>query len=345
MYSIMENEKPTYEQVEQELNDYKELLWQLSDEYKLNLGNAEKQLEEEREKLKNLEINLLDQQCAPATDYLSLLGLPACILDNEGHVLKHNNKFKFLVELIGFEIEDINNISILFKKNLQKDLTERFSNYLKSDEGILQSLYRTQNQFQGIINLVIRVYRHENEEQHLALFVEMNANEIKDLCSDKTALPINEKIEEVQKSIDTISDDLASLKTEIAVFTEKFELLEEISKSQEFSANKNEISSAIYQSIKKSFGLDNSRNKIIEKLQTSFKTFVFQINQKYPELTNNEEKHCMLIKAGLTYKEIAAIMGVSINGVKIARNRLRKKFDLENETKTSDFIDNINIFP
>jgi DNA-binding CsgD family transcriptional regulator len=48
-----------------------------------------------------------------------------------------------------------------------------------------------------------------------------------------------------------------------------------------------------------------------------------------------------LIKAGLTYKEIASIMGISINGVKIARNRLRKKFELENETKTSDFIDKI----
>ena len=87
--------------------------------------------------------------------------------------------------------------------------------------------------------------------------------------------------------------------------------------------------------------MDILRNKILEKIQSTYKSFIFHINQKYPELTNNEEKHCMLIKAGLTYKEIAALMGVSINGVKIARNRLRKKFDLENETKTSDFIDGI----
>jgi DNA-binding CsgD family transcriptional regulator len=46
----------------------------------------------------------------------------------------------------------------------------------------------------------------------------------------------------------------------------------------------------------------------------------------------------MLIKAGLTYKEIAAMMDISINGVKIARNRLRKKLNIENDIKTSDFI-------
>jgi DNA-binding CsgD family transcriptional regulator len=337
----MENEKPTYEQVEQELNEYKELLWQLSDEYKENLGNAEKQIEIERQKFKVLEQSISSQQSEPTGDYLSLLGLPACILDNDGNIQKHNNKFKFLVELIGFEIEDVKNISVLFNKSNQKDIKDRFTGYLSSDEGLLQSLFRTQNQFQGLINLIVRVYRHENEQEHLALFVELNANEVQNICSDnKTNLP--EKDVENRKAEDIQSGDLIEIKADIAIFAEKYELLEEISKMPEFSASKSEISLTILQSLKRTFNLENSRTKIVEKLQVIYKSFLLQINQKYPELTTNEEKHCMLIKAGLTYKEIAAIMSVSINGVKIARNRLRKKFDLENETKTSDFIDNIN---
>ncbi|NJO87571.1 MAG: hypothetical protein HC831_00370 [Chloroflexia bacterium] len=46
----MSENKPAYEQLEQELNEYKELLWQLSDEYKVNLGAAEKELAEIKEK-------------------------------------------------------------------------------------------------------------------------------------------------------------------------------------------------------------------------------------------------------------------------------------------------------
>jgi DNA-binding CsgD family transcriptional regulator len=337
----MELDKPTYVQIEKELNEYKELLWQLSDEYKVNLGNAEKLVAEEKEKYKELEKSIGIPGEKDSSDFLSLLGLPACILDNSGNVSKHNNKFKFLIELLGFEIEDINNISVLFKKGKTSEIQERFDGYVKSDDGLLQSLFSVENQFQSTVNLVVRVYRSENENQHLALFVELSANEVKSLCSGISIPGVQAKAVNIEKSSEIVYDDLSILKTDIAIFTEKFELLEDISKSAEFSNDKNEISSALLQSIKRTFNLDNLRNKILEKLQLSFKTFIFQINHKYPELTNNEEKHCMLIKAGLTYKEIAAIMGVSINGVKIARNRLRKKFDLENETKTSDFIDNI----
>jgi len=335
----MENEKPTYEQIEQELNEYKDWLWQLSDEYKLNLGKAEKELEEERSRILTLQNQYQQVQANPTTNFLSLLGLPACIIDNEGLIISHNNKFKFLVELIGYEIESVSNISSVFEKNTEKEIIERFAKYLQSEEGILHGLYRTQNQFQGTINMIIRVYRHENESQHLALFVELNSTEIQKLTSNQKA-NIN-SIPETSKKEDVPNSDTALLEKEISIFAEKYELFDEISKSPEFQADKNEISSALLQSVKRTFDLDQGRNKILDKLQNVHKAFIFHINQKYPELTNNEEKHCLLIKAGLTYKEIAAIMDVSINGVKIARNRLRKKLDLENETKTSDFIENI----
>ena len=337
----MENDKPTYEEIEQELNEYKDLLWQLSDEYKENLGNAEKKLEEEIAKYKKLEQSVGTPTYETVSDYISLLGMPACILDNEGNILRHNNKFKFLIELLGFEIEEVPSISAIFRRNLTEGLPERFDKYLKGDDGILQSIFKSENQLQGIINLVLRVYRSENEQEHLVLLIELNQKEISNLCTSTPTKPETFKPEKDihQENIDNV--ELQQLKTEIVVFTEKYELFEEISKSPEFSSDKNEISSTLLQAVRRNFNLEILRNRILEKLQMMFKIFIYQINKKYPDLTNNEEKHSMLIKAGLTYKEIAAIMDVSINGVKIARNRLRKKFDLENETKTSDFIDKI----
>jgi hypothetical protein len=335
----MEDDKPTYEQVEKELNDYKELLWQLMDEYKLNVTNAENQVKIEQEKYQQLEMSLLSNTHSP--EFLSLLGLPACLLDNDGMILKYNNKFKFLVELIGLEFEEVGDLNVLFERNKEASLSEKFNNYIKGDEGILQFLFSTENPYQGKINLIVRIYRQENENQHLALFLELHSNEIRSLYSAINPDISEEVGTEKKQETEVMVDDFTDLKTEIAIFAEKYELLEEILKSPEFITGKSESSSNMFQSLKRIFDIDSLRNKIIEKLQISFKAFLFQINQKFPELTNNEEKHCLLIKAGLTYKEIAAIMGVSINGVKIARNRLRKKFEIENETKTSDFIDSI----
>ncbi len=338
----MDNEKPTYEAIEQELNDYKELLWQLSDEYKLNMGNAEKKIVEEQEKYIELQNKIaLESPGGTSKDFLPKLGLPACIIDKEGKITRHNNKFKFLVELLSFEIEEISHLNQLFDIDKQDGMPEKFRNYIKNEEGILQSFFMVENAFKGIINLLVRIYNIGEGNQHLALFIELNKNEISSLLPKQnlTEIEKTKKVEIFPSPEET--DDLGSLRTEIAVFSEKYELFEEIIKSPELLNEKDQNIKTIRTALSQAFNLENSRNKILDKLNSQFKAFIAHINQTHPELTTNEEKHSMLVKAGLTYKEIAAIMDISINGVKIARNRLRKKFDLENETKTSDFIDQL----
>jgi DNA-binding CsgD family transcriptional regulator/CRISPR/Cas system-associated protein endoribonuclease Cas2 len=337
----MENSKPTYGQIEQELNEYKELLWQLMDEYKLNLGNAEKQLEAERAKFAEHENTKSETGGTSVPGFLPLLGLPACLFDKSGRICGHNNKFKFFVELLGFEIEDIEIFSDILKKSKNENLQERFKTYLAQDEGLMQCMFTIENQFQGIINIVLRVYYNEENKNYLAFFVELNKNDLVHLCTNSGSKNATKTPEVLNVTNQNQLEELRGLRSEIEIFTEKSELYEEILKSPEFSPENSEISKALLYSLKKIFNLENHRNKILEKLHTHFKSFVGNINRQYPELTSNEEKHCLLIKAGLTYKEIAAIMSVSINGVKIARNRLRKKFDLENETRTSEFIENI----
>ena len=71
----MENSKPTYEQLEQELNEYKDLLWQLSDEYRTNMGNIEKKLEEETKKTQALETNVSKIDDTPKPSFIFNLGL------------------------------------------------------------------------------------------------------------------------------------------------------------------------------------------------------------------------------------------------------------------------------
>jgi DNA-binding CsgD family transcriptional regulator len=337
----MENNKPSYEALEQELNEYKDLLWQLSDEYRLNMGNIEKKLQDQIAKYNELENRAGQVEPDTKFSFITSLGLPACILNRDGKLVRYNNKFKFLIELLSVEIEEISDISALLSKDKVENLPERLKDYFNSEDGVFQSLFKVENSFQGLINLILRVYKFESGSNHLALFIELHKSEIMGLDKGE---PEKEKVELKQNNSKTIETDteINLIKTDIAVFAEKYDVYTEILKHFEnANQNQNESLELLQNSIKETFNLEHERNKLLEKLSGQLKDFVNLIRQKYPDLTPNEEKHCMLVKAGLTYKEISSIMDISINGVKIARNRLRKKLDLENDTKTSDFIDKV----
>ena len=337
----MENNKPSYESLEQELNEYKAMLWELSDEYRLNMGNIEKQLQDKD--LQLIELGKKTEQTIPEVrfNFLTSLGLPACVLSNQGVIIKYNNKFKFLIELLGIEFEDISNISVLLSKDKEGNLDEKLNTYFTSEDGVFQSLFQVENSFQGIINLILRVYKFESGNEHLALFIELHKTEITGLNQSSSPAKEIEANNDITRTLDGDSE-INILKADVAVFAEKYDVYAEVVKIFE-DTKKYQLESleTLQNAIKQTFNLDQTRNKLLEKINNLFKDFVLLIRQKYPDLTPNEEKHCMLIKAGLTYKEISAIMDISINGVKIARNRLRKKLDLENDTKTSEFIDKV----
>ena len=335
----MENGKPSYEEIEKELNEYKDLLWQLSDEYKENLGAAEKKLAELQEKYQDSDSIESKAESELSDSFIKQLGLPACMLDHEGNILSYNNKFKFLIELLSFEIEDVVNISFLLQRDSTHSLLKKYEEFQSTDSGLFQSVYKIRNAFQGLINILLRIYRFEEKTSSLALFIELNPNEIEDLTGSPTPDIIEEPVDNIQ--IKEQDPETNVLKTDIAIFAEKYEVFSELIKL--FNVIKGNLqkegkSDNIHKEIINLFAMENTRAKILEKLSTQYKKFRNEFSGQYPELTSNEEKHFLLIKAGLTYKEIASIMDISINGVKIARNRLRKKLNLENETKTSEFI-------
>ena len=57
--------------------------------------------------------------------------------------------------------------------------------------------------------------------------------------------------------------------------------------------------------------------------------FLRRLQEKYPELTQNEKELCLLIKLKLSSKEIAAMKSITSESVNVLRSRLRKKMDLD----------------
>lgn len=72
-----------------------------------------------------------------------------------------------------------------------------------------------------------------------------------------------------------------------------------------------------------------------EKVHSSF---FENIKQQYPDLTQGDLKLCALISLNLSMKEMAELMGISPESVKMARHRLRKKLNLATEDNLTEFV-------
>jgi len=69
---------------------------------------------------------------------------------------------------------------------------------------------------------------------------------------------------------------------------------------------------------------ENFKN-YFEQIHTNFNTTVLE---KYPKVTSNDLRLMALLKMNLSSKEIANILNISSEGIKKARQRLRKKLGL-----------------
>ena len=354
----MEENKNGCKEIQAELDEYKELLWQLSDEYKENVGAAEKRVAEEVEKrlelekeIRKLEKQLLDKKVnegfgekKAGTD-IHLLGLPACIFDENGNIIDFNNKFKFFVELLSFDIEEIQSIKQFTVKLKNTVLQEKVNSYFKSDKNILQAVFSTVNSFKKQVHIILRIYRNEWKNEHLALWIELQNEEINSIQPSGVLSGDEEFIKrtEIVSSQDTNSFDplIADIRSYAKRYEISSQLLSFINKKINKKAENLTLIREIYNKIEKTFNLKKEAVLLLKRIEQKEKDFIKRLKEKYPELTANEQKHCLLIREGLTYKEIAALMEITVNGVKIARNRLRKKLNLDGDIKTSDFITDI----
>ncbi len=92
-------------------------------------------------------------------------------------------------------------------------------------------------------------------------------------------------------------------------------------------------------------------NSNLEKTWREFRThfeqvhdgFYITLSRRYPSLSDNELRFCSLIKLGLSIKETATILNISIQGVKTARYRLRKKLQLNTNESLLHYLRSIEL--
>jgi tetratricopeptide (TPR) repeat protein len=90
-------------------------------------------------------------------------------------------------------------------------------------------------------------------------------------------------------------------------------------------------------------------NKSLEKEWENFNeyfgnvhgAFISELNTLYPELTTAERRLASLIKMNLTNREIASIINIEQSSVKMAKYRLKKKFQIPDDQDIHTFLHNL----
>ncbi len=84
--------------------------------------------------------------------------------------------------------------------------------------------------------------------------------------------------------------------------------------------------------------MENYWDELFQQFSRLDKNFLTTLNGKHEDLSPNELKFCVLLKAGMGSKDIASLMNVSIAAIEKNRYRIRKKLVLNPEDSLEKYI-------
>ena len=154
-----------------------------------------------------------------------------------------------------------------------------------------------------------------------------------------------QKIKRNKTEREKLDNDLAFKEKELTThalhLAHKNEVLLDL-KSQLKALKSESLNSRNYQKVINTINLDINNDNNWEQFRNYFEDVHTDFNNKvmtnYPSVSNNDLRLMSLLKMNLSSKEIANILNISIEGVKKARYRLRKKLSLSTEDSLQELV-------
>lgn len=118
------------------------------------------------------------------------------------------------------------------------------------------------------------------------------------------------------------------------------DLLNEIANSKMTSSSEVLVSS-IRNQIKIHQSYQDQWSIFLEKFEKVHPLFTKHLSQAAPRLTEGEIRMCVYIFLGLDNKQIAQLLSLQPNSVKVARYRIRKKLPITTEISLENYLRSI----
>jgi phosphate/sulfate permease/DNA-binding CsgD family transcriptional regulator len=89
--------------------------------------------------------------------------------------------------------------------------------------------------------------------------------------------------------------------------------------------------------LKQKMSFSGEVDKIYQQAEQFHNDFIEKLNNQFPDLSTQEKRLMVLLRIGLSSKEIAPLLNISMKSVEISRYRLRKKLNLNNKINLVEF--------
>ena len=149
----------------------------------------------------------------------------------------------------------------------------------------------------------------------------------------------NEQEAKLRAEIDYKDKELVNFALQISSKDEFMENLKD--EVKELNKKSDATLKPLLNMIKSNASLANDRENFDRYVQNVCEGFFVRLNQKYPDISQGEEKLAALIRLGLSSKEIASVINISPKSVDMSRYRLRKKMSLDGESNLTEVLQSV----
>ncbi|MFW5760636.1 MAG: triple tyrosine motif-containing protein [Cyclobacteriaceae bacterium] len=207
------------------------------------------------------------------------------------------------------------------KKRLQKIIEERTGEINRQKNEIIDQKNKIIAQKEELIEKNKTVLESQNALSEADLkYYQLKEKQLQDQIEFKNKQITTHTLNIIQKN-----ETLKGLKDELEVLVKK-------SNGEAVEIRKT------LRKIDESFKLDKDWDEFKLYFEQVYTGFYTKLKLSYPELSNQELRHCALIRLNLNAAECASILGISPDSVKVSRTRIRKKLNLPGTQSLSDFI-------
>lgn len=150
---------------------------------------------------------------------------------------------------------------------------------------------------------------------------------------------VNSENAELEKEIEFKRKEQMNIALSII---QKNRFLEKLRTKIDAIINKSDTNQVELSNLKKliveNLSIDKDRQRFNIYINELNRDFYFRLLNRYPNLTENEQHLCALVRLNLSSKDMASILNISTKSVEVNRHRLRKKMHLKRENNLSEII-------
>lgn len=158
---------------------------------------------------------------------------------------------------------------------------------------------------------------------------------------------LKEKIkkEKVEQEKLRMEQEIASAKDQLRMFTEniveKTNLIEKLESQIKGKEATTEQQTIITELTQKTILTEEDWNKFKLLFEKIHPGFFLNLKNKFPDITLAEQRMAALTRLRLTTKQIASMLGISVDSVHKSRQRLRQRFQIGSETNLDELVANL----